>query len=81
MNLSFQPLDLKLRHTFQIAREIRDVQNNIIVLLKDEDGITGLGEAAPTSFFGEDIKSVSSVLAQSIDLLKNADPFHIEDIT
>ena len=31
--------------------------------------------------FGEDIKSVSSVLAQSIDLLKNADPFHIEDIT
>ena len=50
MNLSFQPLDLKLRHTFQIAREIRDVQNNIIDLLKDENGITGLGEAAPTSF-------------------------------
>jgi len=80
MNFSFQPLDLKLRHTFQISREIRDVQNNIIVLLKDEDGITGLGEAAPTGFFGEDITSVSSVLAQSIDLLKNADPFHIEDI-
>jgi len=81
MNLSFQPLDLKLRHTFQIAREIRDVQNNIIVLLKDENGITGLGEAAPTSFFGEDVRSVSSLLAQSIDLLKNADPFYIEDIT
>ena len=74
MNLSFQPLDLKLRHTFQIAREIRDVQNNIIVLLKDEDGITGLGEAAPTSF-GEDVKSVSSVLAQSIDVLKMPIPF------
>ncbi|HHT9113515.1 MAG: dipeptide epimerase [Planctomycetes bacterium] len=72
---------MKLRHTFQIAREIRDVQNNIIVLLKNEDGITGLGEAAPTSFFGEDVKSVTEVLAQSIDLLKNADPFHIEDIT
>ena len=81
MNLSFQPLDLKLRHTFQIAREIRDVQNNVIVLLKDENGITGLGEAAPTSFFGEDIKSVSEMLARSIDVLKNADPFHIEDIT
>ena len=81
MNLSFDALDLKLRHTFQIAREIRDVQNNIIVLLKDEDGITGLGEAAPTSFFGEDVKSVTEVLAQSIDLLKNADPFHIENTT
>ena len=53
MNLSFQPLDLKLRHTFKIAREIRDVQNNIIVLLKDEDGIMGLGEAAPTSFLAK----------------------------
>jgi len=81
MNLSFHPLDLKLRHTFQIAREIRDVQNNIIVLLKDENGITGLGEAAPTSFFGEDVKSGTEVLTQSVDLLKNADPFHIEDIT
>jgi len=81
MNLSFHPLDLKLRHTFQIAREIRDVQNNIIVLLKDENGITGLGEAAPISFFGEDVKSGTEVLTQSVDLLKNADPFHIEDIT
>ncbi|MBI2471889.1 MAG: dipeptide epimerase [Planctomycetes bacterium] len=72
---------MKLRHTFRIAREIRDVQNNIIVLLKDENGITGLGEAAPTSFFGEDVRSVAQALAQSVELLKNADPFQIEDIT
>src|SRR3989304_9585936 len=81
MDLSFMPLDLKLRHTFQIAREIRDVQNNIIVLLKDDGGITGLGEAAPTNFFGENVKSVTKVLAQSIDFFKNADPFQTEDIT
>ncbi|MEK6558962.1 MAG: dipeptide epimerase, partial [Planctomycetota bacterium] len=58
MKLSFQPLDLKLKHTFQIARETRNVQNNIVVQLKDKDGISGLGEAAPTSFFGEDVNSV-----------------------
>lgn len=81
MNLSFQPLDLKLRHSFRIAREIRDVQNNIILLLRDEEGITGLGEAAPTRFFGEDTKGVTQALTQSVDLLKNADPFQIEDIT
>ena len=75
MNLSFQPLDLKLRHTFQIAREIRDVQNNIIVLLKDEDGISGLGEAAPTSFFGENARSVTKALTQSIDFLKRQTRF------
>ena len=70
MNLSFQPLDLKLRHTFQIAREIRDVQNNIIVLLKDEDGISGLGEAAPTSFLEKMQGGVTKALTQSIDFLK-----------
>lgn len=81
MNLTYHPLDLKLRYTFQIAREVRDVQNNIIVHIKDEDGIIGLGEAAPTSFFGEDVSSVTSVLNQSVNLLKNIDPFQIEDIT
>ena len=81
MNLSFMPLDLKLRHTFQIARKICDVQNNIIVLLKDDGGITGLGEAAPTNFFGENVKSVTKALTQSIDFFKNADPFQTEDIT
>ncbi len=81
MNLSSQPLDLKLKHTFRIAREARDVQNNLVVLLRDEDGVTGLGEAAPTRFFGEDVSSVSQVLTQSISLLEKADPFQIEDIS
>ena len=81
MKLSFQPLDLKLKHTFQIARETRNVQNNIVVQLKDKDGISGLGEAAPTSFFGEDVNSVTKVLGQCVDLLKNADPFLVEDIS
>lgn len=81
MNLFFHPLDLKLKHTFQIARGSCDIKNNVVVLLKDADGIIGYGEAAPNSFFGEDAQSVARVLNQSIDLLKNADPFHLEDIT
>lgn len=81
MNLTFHPIDLKLKHTFQIARETRTVQNNIVVLLKDEDGIIGYGEAAPTGFFGEDVASVTKTFVQSRDLLKNTDPFQIEDIT
>ncbi len=81
MNLTYHPLDLKLRYTFHIAREIRDVQNNIIVHIKDDDGIVGLGEAAPTSFFGEDVSSVTSVFNQAINLLKITAPFQIEDIT
>lgn len=80
MKLSFCNLDLKLRHTFQIARETRNVQNNIVVQLKDRDGISGLGEAAPTSFFGEDAHSVSEALALSVKFFRDADPFQIEDI-
>ncbi len=81
MNLSFYPLDLKLKHTFQIARETRDVQNNVVVQIKDRDGIVGYGESAPSRFFGEDVTSVTKTLVQSRDLLKNTDPFQIEDIT
>lgn len=81
MNFSFHPIALKLRHTFQIARETRTIQNNMVVQIKDEDGTYGLGECAPTSFFGEDINSVTEVFRKSVDLLKNADPFNIEDIT
>ncbi len=81
MKLTFHPLDLKLKHTFQIARETRTIQNNVIVLLQDNGEVIGLGEAAPTSYFGEDVNSVSSVLAQSADLLNQSDPFQVEDIT
>lgn len=81
MNVTFYPLDLKLKYTFQIARETRDVQNNVVVLLKDEDGMTGMGEASPTSFFGEDVKSVTAVFGKAAGLLKGADPLHLEDVT
>ncbi len=81
MKLSFHPLDLRLRHTFQIARGAHDIQNNVVVSLKDSDGISGLGEAAPTSFFGEDTRSVAGVFTEVADLLHNVDPFHLEDIT
>lgn len=81
MNLSFYPLDLKLKHTFRIARGTCDIKNNVVVLLKDADGIIGCGEAAPNSFLGEDAQSVTRALDQSVDLLKHADPFHLEDTT
>lgn len=79
MNLSYYSLDLKLKYTFQIARETRDIQKNIVVLLKDTDGVVGIGEAAPTRFFGEDVESVTRVFDQSVDLLEHANPFYLED--
>lgn len=81
MRLSFHPLNLRLKQPFRIARETRNIQDNIIVSLHSEDGTIGYGEASPTSFFGEDIHSTTYVLARSVDMLKDTDPFLIEDIT
>jgi L-Ala-D/L-Glu epimerase len=53
MHVRQRPLDLKLRHTFRIARGASDVRQNVLVELED-DGRVGLGEAAPIKRYGED---------------------------
>lgn len=53
MILRHRPLDLKLRHTFRIARGASDVRHNLLVEVEAE-GETGLGEAAPILRYGED---------------------------
>ncbi len=82
MNLTIKSLNLKLKYPFRISRETRTVQNNILVILEDEDGTFGLGEAAPVKYYGEDVKSVKAALRKMSKFLVDVpDPFHIEDIT
>ena len=58
MQLRHRPLDLRLRHTFRIARGASDVRENLLVELEDE-GRVGLGEAAPIRRYGEDRASAA----------------------
>jgi L-alanine-DL-glutamate epimerase-like enolase superfamily enzyme len=51
-------LDLRLRHTFRIARGASDVRRNVLVELEHE-GRTGLGEAAPILRYHEDQDSAA----------------------
>ncbi|MCF6150243.1 MAG: dipeptide epimerase [Candidatus Kuenenia sp.] len=82
MKVSFHPLDLKLKHTFKISREAKDTQSNVIVSLIDEEGNTsGIGEAAPSLFFRENQTNVIEMFRQSAGLLRDKNPFDIEDIT
>jgi L-alanine-DL-glutamate epimerase-like enolase superfamily enzyme len=53
MHLRHRPLDLKLRHTFRIARGASDVRQNVLVEIEHE-GRVGRGEAAPIKRYGED---------------------------
>ncbi|HEY5914422.1 MAG TPA: dipeptide epimerase [Verrucomicrobiae bacterium] len=63
MNLTFRRLELKLTHTWTIARGSgSDTANTVLVELTGADGTVGLGEAAPISRYKESIESVEAFL-------------------
>jgi L-Ala-D/L-Glu epimerase len=76
MKLRFEQFDLKLKHTFTIARGSRDVQSVVFVEL-EHDGITGYGEASPIARYGESVETVISFFKQ-VDSEKLNNPFLIE---
>ncbi|MEX2117766.1 MAG: dipeptide epimerase [Bacteroidota bacterium] len=78
MKITFSPYDLKLRHTFTIARSSRDV-SPIVLLELEHDGIVGYGEAAPTRRYGETIETVMGFL-KALNLSKFESPFQLESI-
>jgi L-alanine-DL-glutamate epimerase-like enolase superfamily enzyme len=59
--LRHRPLDLKLRHTFRIARGAADARRNVLVEV-EEDGQAGRGEAAPIRRYHEDPDSAAAAL-------------------
>lgn len=78
MRLSYSRFELRLKHTFTIARGSRDVSPVVIVEF-DHEGVTGVGEAAPSSRYGETVDTVEAFLAK-LDFGGFEDPFHLEAI-
>ncbi len=78
MKLTWEPVELKLRHTFTISRSSMDVARNVLVRL-EHDGVVGIGEAPPSRYYGQDQESVIAALGKMQDELGH-DPFEIEDI-
>ena len=78
LKLSYEPYELKLRHTFTVASYSRtttpDVQLRLVY-----DGFTGYGEASMPPYLGQSIESVCNFLSR-VDLSAFRDPFCIEDI-
>src|SRR5437899_10807650 len=58
VTLRHRPLDLRLRHTFRIARGASDVHENLLVEA-DDAGLVGRGEAAPILRYREDRASAA----------------------
>jgi L-alanine-DL-glutamate epimerase-like enolase superfamily enzyme len=57
IQLTVEPLELPLKHTFTIARTSTSIARTVIVRLH-WNGIEGLGESAPSERYGENVASV-----------------------
>ena len=72
--LRHRPFDLKLRHTFRIARGAADARRNVLVEI-EEDGHVGRGEAAPIRRYQEDAESVAAALDVMAGRITDTKPF------
>ena len=61
MKLTLHAFDLRLRHTFTIARGSLDVQPTLIVEL-EQAGCRGYGEATTNAYYGATLESMSAAL-------------------
>ncbi|MCR4825234.1 MAG: twin-arginine translocation signal domain-containing protein [Bacteroidales bacterium] len=78
MQLSWEPYELQLRHTFTVASYSRTTTPDVQVEIR-YDGFTGHGEASMPPYLGQTVESVCAFL-EKVDLEQFADPFQLEDI-
>lgn len=78
MELSFEPYELQLRHTFTVASYSRTTTPDVQVKIA-YDGWTGYGEASMPPYLGQTVESVCAFL-RKVDLGQFGDPFQLEDI-
>ena len=76
--LRFKPYELKLKHSFNLAKSSRTTTPDVQVEL-EYDGIIGYAEASMPPYLGESVESVTKFLS-SLDLAQFTDPFRIDDI-
>lgn len=70
---------LQLRETFTISRDSQDEVETVIVRLEHE-GISGHGEASPSSFYGHSPDSVEASIRKAEGLLATCDPLRTHDL-
>lgn len=59
MHVSYETIELRLRHTFHIAHGASTTRHNVLLRLGD-----GLGEAAPVAYHGESAEAVAATLGR-----------------
>ncbi|MFC2171485.1 dipeptide epimerase [Acidobacteriota bacterium] len=77
MKIKISHHDLRTIHPFGISRRTDQVFRNIIVEISHQ-GHVGIGEAAPSEYYGESRETVLGVLP-ILETVMKADPFQIEE--
>jgi L-alanine-DL-glutamate epimerase-like enolase superfamily enzyme len=84
MRLTFEPLELRTTHAFNIARETAPpARYDVWVRIRDEEGNEGWGEAPATPYYGETSDTVAAILPRLGEALEAAaagDVFALERI-
>lgn len=78
MRLTHEPLPLETAFTFRISVGARKAHANTLVRI-EHDGVTGLGEASPASYYGENARIVEAALEAYAPCLGD-DPFALDAI-
>jgi L-Ala-D/L-Glu epimerase len=77
MKLTWERVSLQTRLPFVIARWGYSGHENVIVSITD-DGITGMGEAAPNRYYGESPESVIAALERYAPVVEGASYWSLE---
>ncbi|HEX2077503.1 MAG TPA: dipeptide epimerase [Longimicrobium sp.] len=84
MKLTFDIVELRTKHAFNIARETAPPARRMVwVRVRDQDGVEGWGEASPQPFYGETADTVAAALprlAGALEAAAQGDPFALERI-
>ena len=80
MQLILHRFALRLRHTFTIAHDSRDVQQTLIVELRDASGLSGLGEATANPYYGVTIERMMQALEAVRPQIEAADALTPTDL-
>lgn len=77
--LEYKIKELKLQHTWTIARNSSDVKYNVFVRY-ERDGIVGIGEAAPNVRYNETPESTVETIEKAKPIFEKMDPWKYVDL-
>jgi L-alanine-DL-glutamate epimerase-like enolase superfamily enzyme len=80
MKLTHEIVCLRTRHEFTISRGGASEHRVVIATITDGDGATGVGEANPSRFYGENADTASAVLGQFATILESANAWSFDAI-